>query len=385
MVVALVLWSSGAAAYHRPTPLARPLLAAGGPRLACVSRHRAPPPSCCQQPPVGDGAAAASTPAMLSLAAVVPFLSLVSVKTATDLITNHVRRPPATAMALVSEIAIFPLIVAWLVVGNGVRRLRGASAAGDRDIGAVFRRAITEQPLRLSAIGSVYALDNMLYFFAQSNVGAVTYTVLAQAKIFFTVAALRMRGMLGPLRPQQMLGLSCLFGGAVLVALKDVATGVAASSGNRALGIAGLLCAQAKAPSSHTLQRHYRDTSPRPEAQAMTSFANVAYERQLREPGCDLWVRNAAILGSGGVPPSPAALLAAFRAPWVWLVAASAVLIALTISAGGNVLYAISKPWPVVFATLTTCVVLGNVPSLGFLGGIALSVSGIGLYYAARA
>ncbi|EOD32576.1 hypothetical protein EMIHUDRAFT_456055 [Emiliania huxleyi CCMP1516] len=336
MVVALVLWSSGAAAYHRPTPLARPLLAAGGPRLACVSRHRAPPPSCCQQPPVGDGAAAASTPAMLSLAAVVPFLSLVSVKTATDLITNHVRRPPATAMALVSEIAIFPLIVAWLVVGNGVRRLRGASAAGDRDIGAVFRRAITEQPLRLSAIGSVYALDNMLYFFAQSNVGAVTYTVLAQAKIFFTVAALRMRGMLGPLRPQQMLGLSCLFGGAVLVALKD----------------------------------------------AMTSFANVAYERQLREPGCDLW---AAILGSGGVPPSPAALLAAFRAPWVWLVAASAVLIALTISAGGNVLYAISKPWPVVFATLTTCVVLGNVPSLGFLGGIALSVSGIGLYYAARA
>lgn len=322
---------------------------------------------------------------MLSLAAVVPFLSLVSVKTATDLITNHVRRPPATAMALVSEIAIFPLIVAWLVVGNGVRRLRGASAAGDRDIGAVFRRAITEQPLRLSAIGSVYALDNMLYFFAQSNVGAVTYTVLAQAKIFFTVAALRMRGMLGPLRPQQMLGLSCLFGGAVLVALKDVATGVAASSGSRALGIAGLLCAQ-----------------------AMTSFANVAYERQLREPGCDLWVRNvqltamitfwlavssavrsAAILGSGGVPPSPAALLAAFRAPWVWLVvalkAASAVLIALTISAGGNVLYAISKPWPVVFATLTTCVVLGNVPSLGFLGGIALSVSGIGLYYAGRA
>ena len=34
-------------------------------------------------------------------------------------------------------------------------------------------------------------------------------------------------------------GLGCLFGGAVLVALKDVATGVAASSGNRALGIAG--------------------------------------------------------------------------------------------------------------------------------------------------
>ena len=67
----------------------------------------------------------------------------------------------------------------------------------------------------------------------------------------------------------------------------------------------------------------------------------------------------------------------------VLLKAASAVLIALTISAGGNVLYAISKPWPVVFATLTTCVVLGKVPSVGFLSGFALSVAGIALYYAA--
>ena len=57
-------------------------------------------------------------------------------------------------------------------------------------------------------------------------------------------------------------------------------------------------------------------------------------------------------------------------------------LIALTIKAGGNVLYAISKPWPVVFATLVTCVTLGSVPSLGFLAGAMLSVGGIALYYA---
>lgn len=209
------------------------------------------------------------------------------------------------------------------------------------------------------------------------------YTVLAQTKIFFTVAVLRMRNMLGKLKQQQLVGLGFLFGGAVLIALKDVATGVAASSGNRALGIAGLMCAQ-----------------------AVTSTANVAYEKRLREPGCDVWVRNvqltamislwlvvssalraAVILATGGTPPSPRALFSAFCAPWVWLVvllkAASAVLIALTISAGGNVLYAISKPWPVVFATLTTCVVLGKVPSVGFLSGFALSVAGIALYYAA--
>jgi hypothetical protein len=181
-------------------------------------------------------------------------------------------------------------------------------------------------------------------------------------------------------KPLQKLGLACLFAG-VLVAMKDVATGVAAASGNRALGIAGLLVAQAS-----------------------TAFANVAYERQLREPGSDKWVRNvqltamitlwlavstgvrtAAILGSGSALPSTAALVDAFLAPWVWLVvalkAASAVLIALTISAGGNVLYAISKPWPVVFATLATCLMLGKVPSLGFISGIALSVAGITLYY----
>jgi len=133
----------------------------------------------------------------------------------------------------------------------------------------------------------------------------------------------------------------------------------------------------------------------------------VAYERRLREPGCDVWVRNvqltgaitlwlavssavraAVIVACGGVPPTPRELLASFALPWVWLVvllkAATAVLIALTIKAGGNVLYAISKPWPVVFATLVTCALLGRVPSLGFAAGITCSIAGIALYYGGR-
>ena len=270
------------------------------------------------------------------LSLLLPFLALVSVKTATDLVTNHVVRPPATAMALVAELSIFPLIVLWLAVGNGFKLLRRLGSSDDsastplRNIPAVFTDAAADRQgcLDLLGIGAVYALDGLVYFYAHSNVGAVTYTVLAQTKIFFTVAALRLRGMLSQLSLAQFAG---------LVSLKDVATGVAATSGNRAVGITCLLIGQ-----------------------ACTSLANVAYEKRLRSPGADLWVRNvqltasislwlavssavraALILASGGVPPPPGDLLAAFCAPWVWLVvalkAATAVLIALTISAGGNV------------------------------------------------
>lgn len=106
----------------------------------------------------------------------------------------------------------------------------------------------------------MYALDSMFYYFAQSNIGAVTYTVLAQTKIFFTVAALRLRSMLGELDISQLVGLMFLFTGATLVAMRDVACGVAATGGNRGLGIVGLLFAQ-----------------------ACTATANVAYEKELRE------------------------------------------------------------------------------------------------------
>ena len=280
------------------------------------------------------------------LSLLLPFLALVSVKTATDLVTNHVVRPPATAMALVAELSIFPLIVLWIAVGNGFKLLRRLGSSDDsastplRNIPAVFTAAAEDRQgcLDLLGIGAVYALDGLVYFYAHSNVGAVTYTVLAQTKIFFTVAALRFRGMLPNLSLAQFAGLVALFFGATLVSLKDVATGVAATSGNRAVGITCLLLGQ-----------------------ACTSLANVAYEKRLRSPGADLWVRNvqltasislwlavssavraALILASGGVPPPPSELLAAFCAPWVWLVVAlkavTAVLIALTISAGGNVL-----------------------------------------------
>ena len=292
------------------------------------------------------GSADSAEQGRLPLSALVPFLTLVSVKTATDLVTNHVVRPPATAMALVAELSIFPLIVLWLAAANGLRLLRRLGGSDDsaspppRNIRAVFTSALEDRQgcLDLLGIGAVYALDGLVYFYAHSNVGAVTYTVLAQTKIFFTVAALRMRGMLPKLTLAQFAGLAALFFGATLVSLKDVATGVAATSGNRAIGIACLLLGQ-----------------------ACTSLANVAYEKRLRSPGADLWVRNvqltasislwlavssavraSLILASGGVPPPPRELLAAFCGPWVWLVVAlkavTAVLIALTISAGGNVL-----------------------------------------------
>lgn len=79
------------------------------------------------------------------------FLSLVTVKTATDLLTNCVARPPATAMALVTELAVFPLIVLWLSVGNAV-------FSQQHDVVGVFRRAATERPQRLLGAHSLLPL-----------------------------------------------------------------------------------------------------------------------------------------------------------------------------------------------------------------------------------
>ena len=56
----------------------------------------------------------------------------------------------------------------------------------------------------------------------------------------------------------------------------------------------------------------------------------------------------------------------------------------LPAASGKAIMAAISKPWPVVIATLATCLLYGAIPSAGFLGGVTLSVAGIGLYYSAR-
>ena len=112
---------------------------------------------------------------------------------------------------LVTELAVFPLIAIWLAAANllmacGVWGRKGGTDRTPYNIRAVFSRAATDQPALLLGIGLVYALDSVFYFYAQSNLGAVTYTVLAQTKIFFTVAALRMRGMLGSAAGAQVYG-----------------------------------------------------------------------------------------------------------------------------------------------------------------------------------
>mmetsp|Transcript_39115 Transcript_39115/g.91529 ORF Transcript_39115/g.91529 Transcript_39115/m.91529 type:complete len:273 (-) Transcript_39115:74-892(-) len=199
----------------------------------------------------GSQESAASEVNATSLPALATFFTLVLVKTATDLLTNCVARPPATAMALVAELSIFPLILLLLAASNGLQLLRRRMPGSHKpdgeqlcDIPGVFRQAARDRPGRLLGIGFIYAVDSLFYFYAHSNIGAVTYTVLAQTKIFFTVAVLRMRGMLSKLRPAQRFGLVLLFAGANLVTLRDVAVGVAASGGNRGLGISCLLAAQ---------------------------------------------------------------------------------------------------------------------------------------------
>jgi len=92
----------------------------------------------------------------------------------------------------------FPITFVWLLGGNALNMFARSSPRPTRhDIPAIIREAVTDRPLSLMPLGFIWALDQLLYFFALSNLGAVTYTVLAQTKIFFTVAFLRSQGLVG--------------------------------------------------------------------------------------------------------------------------------------------------------------------------------------------
>lgn len=126
------------------------------PRLRCAS-SRAPPllltvvdDSMDAVPFVEEGEVESvveppPTPISITAKTFATFFALVTVKTATDLLTNCVARPPADAMALATELAVFPLIAIWLLMGN--------LAFGKRyDIVGVFQRAATERPWRLAGV-----------------------------------------------------------------------------------------------------------------------------------------------------------------------------------------------------------------------------------------
>ena len=115
-----------------------------------------------------------------------------------------------------------------------MQRLRGGPAAERRDIVGVFRDALTDRP-SASARSAPCMPSTTSSTFSHNRTWARSRTRCSlRPRSFFTVAVLRMRNMLGEFRVGQKVGLGFLFLGAVLVALRDVATGVAATSGNRA-------------------------------------------------------------------------------------------------------------------------------------------------------
>ena len=126
-------------------------------------------------------AKAAKANTKLTASAVAIMLMLVSVKTFTDLLTNSVARPPATAMALVTELTIFPLTAIVLTACNFVARMKqqgSSDGAADFkppfDLGGICKASVTEKPGRLMVIGLAYALYSVFLFLVKSNVGAVT-------------------------------------------------------------------------------------------------------------------------------------------------------------------------------------------------------------------
>jgi len=331
--------------------------------------------------------AEASVPVPMAISAWTAVSLLVSIKCAADLATSFVARPPAAATALVSELAAFPITFAVLLGANAFARLRrtikqeSGTDVLPHDFRAIAQEAISDRPFSLMPLGFIWAFDQLLYFFALSNLGVVTYTVLAQTKIFFTVAFLRQRGLVSKLSRLQKFSFVMLFVGATLVALREVPMGVVAKGGNRGLGAVAVLVGH-----------------------VMTCWANVKFEARLREPSGSPWARHLQVLFSislalamtgatqtavnvlrGGHLPSMAATAVAFSKPGVWIVVAlkamSVVCIALTLRVGGNVLFAVSKPWPVILVTVVTCIARGALPPVQFVLGVVLSVAGIWTYY----
>lgn len=332
-----------------------------------------------QEPPVVGGSPGPSAILVVSF--------LILIKSSTDIVTNYVARPPAAAMALAAELMVFPVIISWIMGRNLQRRLKGTAKREEfkeYTVRKVFNQARKDDPMRLGVIGLVYALDNLVYFYALSNLGAATYCVLAQTKIFFTAFFLRLRGLARKFSRQQILGLTSLFCGAVMVSLRDVASGVAAAGGNKALGVLAVLIGQAS-----------------------SAYANVAYEESLKRGNSNMWVRNvqltaaisfwlllsnmarhafggAAMLDGAGM----AEIAEGFSRKGVQLVvllkALSAIAIAATFKYGGNILYASSKPWPVMLAAVAAWLMTGAAPPALFVVGVLASVGGMFLYYSAK-
>lgn len=287
-------------------------------------------------------------------------LALVLQKCITDVLTNLTRRTAtysATSVALLSEIAKFPLLILAVVMfGGGLRR-----------VVPTLKNTVKDRPFSLVWVSLCYSIQNILYFLALSHLSAESYQVLSQSKLLFTAGL--MAGILGTrLRALQWGALGMLLGGSLLVQLSEASRSVVLG-GNAYLGglwaILGSL---------------------------LSSLPNVYYEKLLKEKDTDEWARNIQmtfwiflwILFSMGFEGKGFVIDFTGFSPNVWFIIAlkalNCLLIPATLKYADNILYSYAKPSSIVLTCALSSIVSGTPPAPRFLGGMALVLSSIAIY-----
>jgi len=266
-------------------------------------------------------------------------VALVLQKCVTDVLTNLTRRTStysATSVALLSEVAKFPLlIVAVALFGGGWKR-----------VAPTLRNTVSDRPFSLVWVSLCYSVQNVLYFLALSHLSAESYQVLSQSKLLFT-AGLMMGIMQTRLRLEQWSALGMLIGGSLLVQLSEASRAVVAG-GNAYLGglwaILGSL---------------------------LSSLPNVYYEKLLKEKGTDEWARNIQmtfwiflwILASMCFEGNGLRIDLSGFSLNVWLIIAlkalNCLLIPATLKYADNILYSYAKPTSIVLTCALSSIVSG--------------------------
>lgn len=270
--------------------------------------------------------------------------ALILQKCVTDILTNYSRKQTAysaTSVALVGEVVKFPLlVVAVIAFGGGAKRVT-----------PVIRGCFTKQPFSLTWVSLCYSVQNVLYFLALSHLSPESYQVLSQSKLLFT--AFLMMGMLGTrLRAMQWSALGMLLGGSLLVQLSEASRAVV-DGGNAYLGgvwaILGSL---------------------------LGALPNVYYEKLLKQPGTDEWVRNMQmtfwiflwiIVSMGFEGKGLKALSFVGFTPIVWTIVAlkslNCLLIPATLKYADNIQYSYAKPTSIVLTCILSSLVSGVSPA----------------------
>lgn len=99
--------------------------------------------------------------------------ALVLQKCVTDILTNLTRRTStysATSVALLSEIAKFPLLIVAVAMFGG----------GWRNVKPTLKATVQDKPFSLVWVSLCYSAQNILYFLALSHLSAESYQVLSQ-------------------------------------------------------------------------------------------------------------------------------------------------------------------------------------------------------------